>query len=170
MPHSIIQLKNGDGEMLFPRSTDVNNVYHDNIPLGDYLLTIKSELIKKFYPVGSILILSTSTDPSTVLEGTTWTRTAKGRILVGCGYLDNNTANTQVTPTSGPSGAYTVTLTTNQIPSHNHKINMVKASSGSSGKDYGGSGSSVGAMATGGNGAHNNVMPYIVVNIWERTA
>lgn len=156
--------------MLFPRSVDVNNVYHDSIPLGTYLENFKKELISNFYPVGSILILNVDTDPNTILEGTSWVKESEGKILVGCGYLNNDTSQQRITPTSGPSGAYTVTLTESQIPSHRHKINLIKAADGSAGKDYGGSGSSVGAMAAGGGSSHNNMMPYIAVNMWRRSA
>lgn len=170
MPHSIVQLKNGEGDMLFPRSTSVNNVYHNSTALGTYLSTFKTNLINSFYPKGSIIILATSENPNTLMPGTTWEAYASGEILVGYGYLDGNTSKQQITMSKEVIGAATVTLATTNLPSHNHVMNQGKASKGSAGYDYRNSGSYVGTQNTGGGGAHNNMMPYIAVNIWRRTA
>lgn len=170
MPHSAIQLYNGEGEMLFPRSKDINKVLHENIPMGEYLNNFIYSVFDQFYPIGSIIILDNDTDPNNILINTTWEKTSEGKILVGCGYLDNDTSKQLITPTSGPTGAYTVALTIDQMPSHNHVMNKIPAASGSKGYDYGGSGGSeVGGIAYTGSGqAHSNMMPYIAVNIWER--
>lgn len=170
MPHSIVQLKNGEGDMLFPRSTDVNNVYHNSTALGAYLSTFKTNLISSFYPVGSIIILGTSTDPNTIMPGTTWEAYAQGEILVGYGYLDGDSTKQQITFNKEVTGEASVTITTTTMPSHTHIVNKTTAASGSAGYEYGGSGSYVGTNSIGGNAAHNNMMPYVAVNIWRRTA
>ena len=170
MPHSIVQLKNGEGEMLFPRSVDVNNVYHNSTALGTYLSTFKSNLISSFYPVGSIIILGTATNPNTIMPGTTWEAYAQGEILVGYGYLDGDSSKQQITFSKEVTGEATVTITSTTMPSHTHTVGYIKAATGSKGYDYREAGSYVGTQSTGGNAAHNNMMPYIAVNIWRRTA
>lgn len=170
MPHSIVQLKNGEGDMLFPRSTDVNNVYHNSTALGTYLSTFKANLISSFYPVGSIIILGTSTNPNTIMPGTTWVAYAQGEILVGYGYLDGNSSKQQITFSKEITGEASVTITAATMPSHTHVVNKTTASNGSAGYEYGGSGDYVGTANVGGGAAHNNMMPYVAVNIWRRTA
>lgn len=170
MPHSIVQLKNGDGDMLFPRSTNVNNVYHNSTALGTYLASFKSSLISSFYPVGSIIILGTNTNPNTIMPGTTWVEYSRGEILVGYGYLDGNSSKQRITFAKEITGEATVKITTSTLPSHTHVVNKNTAASGTAGAEYGGSGDNVGTNSIGGNAAHNNLMPYIAVNIWRRTA
>ena len=65
----------------------------------------------QIYPVGSVYISFNSTSPTTLFGGT-WTR-LKDRVLMASGdvYAANSTG-----------GSATVTLNTNQIPSHNHSI------------------------------------------------
>ena len=65
----------------------------------------------QIYPVGAVYISFNSTSPDTLFGGT-WTR-LKDRILMASGdvYAANSTG-----------GNATVTLNTNQIPSHNHSI------------------------------------------------
>jgi len=170
MPHSIVQLTNGDGDMLFPRSIDVNNVYHNSVALGTYLSTFKANLISSFYPVGSIIILGSNTNPNTIMPGTTWQAYAGGEILVGYGYLDGNSSKQQITFSKEVTGQATVTITAATMPSHTHTVGKISAANGSKGYDYRSSGSYVGTQSAGGSAAHNNMMPYIAVNIWRRTA
>lgn len=65
----------------------------------------------QIYPVGAVYISFNSTNPNTLFGGT-WTR-LKDRMLMASGdvYAANSTG-----------GNATVTLNTNQIPSHNHSI------------------------------------------------
>ena len=62
------------------------------------------------YPVGSYYLSNTSTSPSTRFGGT-WAQIKDQRFL--CGYTSTTTG-----------GANSVTLTTNQIPSHGHTWTM----------------------------------------------
>lgn len=169
MPHSIVQLKNSEGDMLFPRSTEIGNVYHDTEALDTYLSTFRNELISQFYPLNAIIILASDTDPNSLMPGTTWEPYSQGEILVGIGYLDGDETKQEITHAKEINGEEAVTITTATMPSHNHKMNQGKAATGSSGYDYRNSGSYVGTQNTGGGGAHNNLMPYIAVNIWRRT-
>lgn len=175
----------------------------------------KSEL----YPVGSIYEnASVSTNPATLLGFGTWSSLGAGRVTVGAGGSYSAGAT---------GGSETVTLTTNQIPSHAHGSGNLSTSNagshshggntsntGSHSHTYFGSGGnknnagggggvetpntagnrsteSAGAhshnIATntsgahshnisgntsnaGGGEAHDNMMPYLVVYRWVRTA
>lgn len=66
------------------------------------------------FPVGAIYITAGNTNPSTFLGGT-WSQIAQGRTLIGVGSLSGDTYAAGAT-----GGAARVTLTTNEMPSHNH--------------------------------------------------
>ena len=132
------------------------------------------EKIGKLHPVGCIYLSMNSTNPSTYFGGT-WTRIAKGRVLVG---VDEN--DTDFNASNKTGGAKTVTLTTNQIPSHTHSYTgyttnssyglkadgdacfkgSVKLTS-SSNRTSGGAGSGQ---------AHTNMQPFLTCYIFQRTA
>ena len=112
-----------------------------------------------------------STNPNTLFGVGTWTR-IKDRFLLAAG--SNYTAGSI-------GGASTVTLTTDQMPSHRHENIYVDVSrlgwqlSFSKGASYnglstGGEGNWVGTGYSGGGKAHNNMPPYLTVYVWERTA
>jgi len=126
------------------------------------------------YPVGSIYTnASDSTNPATLLGFGTWTAFAAGRVPVG-------KASSGTFATIGATGGEeTHTLSVTEIPSHQHGLdnNSQTHSAGSSYSHTAGAGSwnfgTMGASATqysGGGGAHNNLQPYIVVYMWQRTA
>lgn len=82
------------------------------------------------FPVGAVYITATNVNPGTFIGGT-WARIGQGRTLIGEGTLGSDTYAAGAT-----GGAARVTLTTSEVPSHNHAI--------------GGS--------TGGNGGHNHTL------------
>jgi microcystin-dependent protein len=65
------------------------------------------------YPIGSIYMSVNSTNPGTLFGGT-WTAWSQGRVPVGV----NNSGTFQTVESTG--GSETVTLTTAQMPNHNH--------------------------------------------------
>lgn len=120
------------------------------------------------WPVGSVYISYTSTSPASRFGGS-WTAIT-GRFP----YFNAGTAT---------GGSNTVTLTTSQIPSHNHAVNYVwnAGKPGGSdwrmtiqGKDAGqyGSNSSAsnGVGNTGGGGSHTNMPAYQSFYAWRRTS
>lgn len=129
------------------------------------------------YPVGSIYLTTADTDPSTFMPGTTWVQ-IKDKFLLSAG--DNYTAG----DTGGES---THTLTEQEIPAHRHKVG---SAGGGDGTDEGGylarySTSSDlpyslrsnnanptywSTSSVGGGQPHNNMPPYLVVYMWQRTA
>lgn len=88
------------------------------------------------------------------------------------------------TSAGSTGGEYNHTLTTNEIPSHNHTLYFdngqvaklwqisTRFSSGSQSAivSYGTSNNYPQIANTGGGGSHNNIQPYITVYFWRRTA
>lgn len=145
------------------------------------------------FPVGAIYMSVDQTNPSAYFGGT-WVQIAQGRTLIGVGAIETNTDTTYGSVTAGeinPSvsqrgGEVTHTLTTGEMASHTHTINQIQSSFEAT--PYGlnaGSGTGfadrviVRAASTANNestrsagsgNAHNNMMPYLAVYIWQRTA
>ena len=128
------------------------------------LINNLKELIDIIYPVGSIYISVNSTSPQTLFGGI-WVQ-LKDRFLLGAGdtYKNGNTG-----------GESTHKLTVSEMPSHTHKYKLAYGSNDpAKGFNYGNNlaGTFDGdfSPATGGNNAHNNMPPYLVVYMWKRTA
>ena len=123
-----------------------------------------SAFLDMFYPVGSYYETSDSTFDPNVKWGGTWSLETAGQVHVsaGTGYAIGSTG-----------GSETVTLTTNQIPSHGHstKGEYVYYDAGSKPGTVLLWGTGTASVQNAGGGqAHNNMQPYIVVNRWHRTA
>lgn len=118
-------------------------------------------------PVGSVFIAVVSTSPATLLGYGTWVAFATGRTLVG---LDAGQTEFDVVEETG--GAKAHTLITAEMPAHVHTYNRSgtakTSSTGDADREY--AQDVVETLSTGGGGAHNNLQPYIVVYMWERTA
>lgn len=131
------------------------------------------------YPIGSIYMSVNNVDPSTIFGGT-W-RQIKDRFLLASGDTFTN---------GEEGGEINHTLTENEIPSHTHTLEggTIPSSTyialnaqdvgvtagatpasfvagGATGFDIEGT-----ALATGGDAPHNNMPPYLAVNVWYRTA
>jgi len=78
------------------------------------VLVKKSDLLDLIYPIGSIYMTTDSADPSTTLGGH-WQRWGNGRTIVG---VDERQSEFSSAEQEG--GATEVTLTTDQLPAHNH--------------------------------------------------
>lgn len=146
------------------------------------------------YPVGSVYIETTGTNPNTTLGFGTWTAYAQGQALVGVAPTGQfSTAGT-------PVGSETHKLTTAEMPSHSHGVNDPghghginwggnspvttspggtnnRVAVGGSGQQlqWGGgsvdpSGTGIGIYNAGGDGAHSIVQPSMPVYVWKRTA
>ena len=135
------------------------------------------------YPVGSIYMnASSSTNPNTLLGFGTWSSFGDGRVLLGegGGYANGSTG-----------GATTAahTLTTAEMPSHDHTSLHGGTESGNRPSGWVGVSNSLSpnafgggtddddwattkTTATGGGGSHSHstLQPYIVVYMWKRTA
>ena len=121
------------------------------------------------YPVGAIYMSTVATNPKTLFGFGTWEQ-IKDTFLLAAGS----------TYTGGSTGGEaTVTLTTKQIPAHNHSIFYPNAGAGNNYAPIGypnvGSKSTYWAVGSytgdvGGGEAHNNMPPYLAVYVWKRTA
>ena len=72
--------------------------------------------ISKIYPVGSIYLSTVATNPATLFGIGTWQALPAGRVLIGQGRSDWGTTYNN----GNTGGEVNHTLTTNEIPAHNH--------------------------------------------------
>ena len=119
--------------------------------------------LDKVYPVGSIYLSTASTSPATLFGGS-WTQ-IKDRFLLAAGS----------TYSAGSTGGEaTHKLTVDEMPSHSHGNVRTYSSDGdgsvSTGESSGSNDSSQYTDMEGGDSAHNNMPPYLVVYVWKRTA
>ena len=139
---------------------------------GDALKSQNSKIDSiwsKIYPVGSIYMSTSSANPGTLFGGTWQQITGRFLLAAGGGYSAGAT---------GGEAAHT--LTVSEMPAHSHQITtngslyfigngvgtefeMGSWASRSLAMNYT-------TVSAGGNGAHNNMPPYIVVYMWKRTA
>jgi hypothetical protein len=123
------------------------------------------------YPVGSIYInASSSTNPATLLGYGTWVAFGTGRALVGI-----DTGQTEFNTVGKTGGAKTHTLTIAEMPSHTHTVQPTyNDNNGTQGIRADAQNTANvtphTSSSTGGDGAHNNLQPYITVYMWQRTA
>lgn len=78
---------------------------------------LKNEFILACYPVGSIYMSTSSTNPGSLFGGT-WVAWGSGRVPVGVNTNDTNFNTVEKT-----GGASTVTLSVYNMPSHYHTVN-----------------------------------------------
>lgn len=139
-----------------------------------YVDAAVSAAMQTLHPVGSIVVLGVSTNPATLYGFGTWTAIT-GRVLVG------KAASGTFGTLDATGGAETHTLSAAEMPVHSHYVNAYP--SGWEAGGYGLVGSSSfgnrplvntsngqGTGNAGSGGAHNNLQPYIVKYMWQRTA
>jgi hypothetical protein len=127
-------------------------------------------LIDLIYPVGAIYISSINVDPEALFGGK-WAK-IEGRFLLGV-------SNTYAEGSTGGEASHT--LTTNEMPSHNHTWYLGASNDGqfygyhysqywnsSSIKTSSGDKGYVSTNTTGGGQPHNNMPPYLAVHMWKR--
>lgn len=135
----------------------------------------KTEILDMIYPVGSIYISISSSNPSYTMGGT-WQRFANGKTLVGVDEYDSDFNSPNRT---GGEKAHQTTV--EEMPSHAHQFNTEAAGSPIALGWENGNNSAMRAKlgnytlglpttSVGGNKPHNNLQPYITVYMWRRTA
>ena len=134
----------------------------------DELKEWKDNWLDTVYPIGSIYISINSTNPEDIFGGA-WVAWGSGRVPVGVNTSDSNFNTVEKT-----GGEKTHTLTTNEMPSHNHPDfvangqgngewgYMFQYDNNTAGRNSGASG------FTGGSQPHNNLQPYITCYMWKR--
>ena len=85
------------------------------------------QFAKTMYPVGSIYLSVSPTNPSTYFGGT-WVAWGSGRVPVGINTSDSNFNTVEKT-----GGASSVTLTASQMPSHTHTFTGSSTTTNSAG-------------------------------------
>lgn len=151
--------------------TETDTRFTTKEELTSLINTTIDNTINSIYPIGSVYISLTETNPGTYLKGT-WEQFGQGRTLIGVG-TGNDGTNTQKFEVNTTGGEYKHKLVIDEIPSHCHKyyspiIQEVTPSSNTStygnyNKDY-----KIDSDSVGGDGYHNNVQPYITVYFWKR--
>ena len=134
-----------------------------------YSRALSTLILEAVYPIGSIYMSVNNTSPATLFGGT-W-EAIQGKFLLG--------ADSGAYKAGTTGGEATHTLTTNEMPSHNHAVYYPNAEAddhsapgnypdGPSDSTY----YAVGSYTSreGGGKAHNNMPPYLAVYIWKRTA
>lgn len=176
---------------ILPNSNGNATVNGNNLPIDATTgaATIKAtietrptmaQIVNTIYPVGSIYISTAAANPADLFTGTQW-EAIQDRFLLADGTVYTAGAT---------GGTAAVTLTTAQMPAHNHKFNCVNQDGNpstptgvSEAMAYVGQGNGTSTvstngtllkravMATAGEGqAHDNMPPYLVVHMWKRTA
>lgn len=122
------------------------------------------------FPIGSVYISVVPTNPSILLGYGSWSAFAAGRVLVGI-----DSGQTEFDTVEETGGSKTHTLTESEIPAHTHTLQRFPNATGSSvgfTVDTSMSGqqstTALNTTSTGGDGAHNNLQPYVVVYMWKR--
>lgn len=140
--------------------------------------TLKESIINLIYPVGSIYLSVNAVDPQNLFGGK-WEQ-IKDKFLLGAGATYSNGSS---------GGEATHILTVNEMPSHTHRlwsqnewsatvvginrntaygVGAVEKTQTCSYTNSQGSDSHQIVENTGSGKAHNNMPPYIAVNIWKR--
>lgn len=152
--------------------------------------TLSSKVtVDDVYPIGSIYMNVSSTNPSTLFPGTTWRALAPGRVLIGAGTTTDSRGESKTFSNGASGGEFSHLLSGQEsgVKGHTHKLNECRSNAEASG--YGLTATSgfsdrvlvdtsvdarKRATETSGDiaatNAHNNIQPYLVVHMWERTA
>ena len=126
------------------------------------------QIIDLIYPPGCLYETTSSENPGTTFSRGTWARFGNGRVTVG-----QDSSQSEFDGNGETGGSKTHTLTVSEMPSHTHTSTRMRSEVDSnSGGDLHGSGTYQNTVtgSTGGNSAHNNLQPYVVVYRWKRTA
>jgi len=156
-----------------------NSINEAKTELKNGITMAKTQTKLETFPVGSIFVSTTPTNPSSYIGGT-WESYGQGRTLIGAGTGTDSNNTSQLFKVGATGGEYTHTLTVAEMPSHAHIFSRNYVGTGYTGyanrtlcsvnEVFGGNPPDVKTGYTGGNGAHNNLQPYIVTYLWKRTA
>lgn len=151
-------LKNESGQVISP-VVNTQTIYGNNGKL----------LIDLIYPVGSIFMSTSSTNPGTYLPNTTWTAWGSGRVPVGINTSDDDFKTVEKT-----GGEKKHTMTIDELVSHTHtdgtNTDGINAPAGnvSATVSYD-SWKGRATSATGGSQPFNILQPYITCYMFKRT-
>lgn len=153
-----------------PAITTPTGITKSDVGLGNVDNTSVANILLQVYPVGSIYMSVSSTNPGTLFGGT-WSAWGSGRVPVGV-----DTGQTEFNTVEKTGGAKTHTLTIGEMPSHSHTTAFEFGwdTSGATGDKV--TYANVRAArpewrttsTAGGGNAHNNLQPYITCYMFKR--
>ena len=156
--------------MSHPLILEKNTDYGDTLPSSPqtgqlFFKEAGTSLFDLIYPVGAVYISMNNTSPATLFGGS-WTK-VEGKFLLG---------TSSAYPTGSSGGEETHTLTVNEMPSHKHNYYLQRGTNTEERTallEWANSSQVSGWQPwqtdeTGGGQAHNNMPPYLAVNIWYR--
>ena len=128
----VMDFKNGGKGVAIGKVSESDNTFEvaENWDVKVYGMLLKEyiqQFAKTMYPVGSIYMSTSSTNPSTYFGGT-WVAWGSGRVPVGINTSDSNFNTVEKT-----GGASAVTLTASQMPSHTHTFTGSSTTTNSAG-------------------------------------
>lgn len=159
------QTIDGKAELVFTTEADIDiQMTKGNYPYYSAPENVAgmAGLLNFIYPIGIVITLGVSTNPATLLGIGTWTQ-IKGRVIVGI-----DATQTEFDTLDETGGEKTHVLTVDEMPAHTHSGGAKARKSTSN--DFNGYAEVGTTGSTGGGQAHNNLQPYIVKYVWQRTA
>lgn len=175
-----ISADNAINQNLTQETTELTSMIDNNTSQITSLHNMLAVYWKTLYPIGSIYISTNSKFNPNTTWGGTWKKTADGRCLIGA----NDTY-----PLGSTGGEATHPLSVEEMPTHKHGAGKYTgyelSNTGMRSADTStqpekqvlfantDSTSASNRLETNNSGqgiAHNNMQPYLSVNIWERTA
>lgn len=128
------------------------------------------------YPIGTVYTNgSVSTNPNALFGVGTWAAFSPGRVLIGHGSTTDSRGESRNFTNGQTGGEYNHQLSIHEMPNHDHDVPSVNGGNAGgsvplrSGR-YDVEARSTRTGSTGGNGAHNNMQPYLAAYMWLRTA
>lgn len=170
----LLRVKKSNGSVVLPGALVLN------ADKTTYNTGNKAEMLAVVYPVGSVYMnMGSNQNPAVIFGFGTWVPLAPGRVLLGAGSGTDSRGDTRAFTAGSTGGEYSHQLAVSEIPAHAHTTpqgTTVPASGGSyqyaSGDDV-----TTSTMSNpppsgeaGGGQAHNNMQPYLVAYMWQRTA
>lgn len=128
----VMDFKSGGKGVAVGKVSERDNTFEvaENWDVKVYGMLLKEyiqQFAKTMYPVGSIYLSVSPTNPSTYFGGT-WVAWGSGRVPVGINTSDSNFNTVEKT-----GGASSVTLTASQMPSHTHTFTGSSTTTNSAG-------------------------------------
>ena len=154
------QTVSGKAELMFTDEDD-NDV---QITSGGKLYMV--DILNAIYPIGSVVTLGVSTNPGTLYGVGTWTA-IEGKVVVG--IAGSGTFDTL----DATGGEEEVTLDETMIPAHTHTYPYGDTDGVGTNYVDNNATNDLGTKevsSTGGGLPHENMPPYIVKYVWQRTA
>ena len=156
------QTVNGKAELMFTDEDD-NDIQLTKAgvvyPSQSTVLADWSKIMGLVYPVGIVITLGVSTNPGTLLGIGTWQAIA-GKVIVGI-----DATQTEFDTLNETGGEKTHTLTASELD-HQHSVKTAPQTGTTTQCVT----TITGVSGVSGIAAHNNLQPYIVKYVWQRTA